>query len=168
MRTNALMLAMAGALLVASGSAGAVSTKSTTLTVNAAVNPNCIVSAGTLTFPAYDGTTVKTGQSDVLVRCSNLTPYTLKLGTGGGTFAQRLMSGPGSNKLEYNLYTTAAVSTIWGDGTLTTGTVPGTGSGMSAAAEKTHTVYGQIPNSTNNQNAPGGAYTDSVSVTIEY
>lgn len=167
MRRNNLVLAVAGVLVVASGSAVA-ATKTGTLAVSAAVNSNCLVTVNPLTFPAYDGTAVKTGSSDILVRCSNLTPYTVKLGTGGGTFAQRLLSGTGSNKLEYNLYTTLAASTIWGDGTLTTGTVTGTGAGFANAAEKTHTVFGQIPNSTANQGAPTGTYTDSVPVTVEY
>jgi spore coat protein U-like protein len=124
-----------------------------------------------MTFGAYDGTAISTGSADIKVRCSNLTPYTVKLGVGstaGASFGQRLLAGPGTNKLEYNLFTTGAYSTIWGDGTLTTGTVPGTGAGFSSAAEKTHTVYGQIPNSVANQAAPTGLYSDSVQVTVEY
>ena len=44
----------------------------------------------------------------------------------------------------------------------------GTGSGMSSSQEKTHTVYGQLPNSTTNQDAPVGAYADIITVTIKY
>jgi spore coat protein U-like protein len=161
------MLAVAGALVLASGAATA-ATKTGTLVVNANVNANCLVTVPVLNFTSYDGTAAVPGSADIKVRCSNLTPYTVKLGTGGGTFGQRLLSGPGTNKLEYNLYTTSALATIWGDGTSTTGTVPGTGAGFSLAAEKTHTVYGQIPNSTANQAAPTGSYTDSVQVTVEY
>ena len=39
---------------------------------------------------------------------------------------------------------------------------------MSSAQEKTHTVHGQLLNSTANQDAPVGAYADLITVTIEY
>ena len=167
MRKNALTLAVAGALLVASGSAGA-ATKTATLGVSAVVNANCIISSQNLAFGNYDGTTAKTGTADVTVRCSNQTLYGVSLSTGGGTFAQRLLSGSGSNKLQYNLYTTAAATTIWGDGTLSTGIVSDTGTGMSAANAKTHTVYGQLPDNAFNQGAPTGNYNDSITVTVTY
>ena len=161
------MLAIAGALVVASGTAGA-ATKTTTFGVSAVVNPNCIVSAADLAFGGYDGTAAKTGTSNITVRCSNLTTYAVSLSTGGGTFAQRLLSGSGANKLQYNLYTSAAATTIWGDGTLSTGIVSDTGTGMSAANAKTHTVYGQLPDNTFNQGAPTGTYNDSITVTVTY
>ncbi len=76
--------------------------------MSAVVNPNCLVSAQTLAFGGYDGTAAKTGTSDITVRCSNQTTYAVSLSTGGGTFAQRLLSGSGTNKLQYNLFTTVA------------------------------------------------------------
>ena len=57
---------------------------------------------------------------------------------------------------------------VWGDGTASTATVGGTGIGLSNAGAITHTVYGQLPDSTNNQSAPAGNYTDSITVTVEY
>lgn len=171
MRKTLLMPAVAGVLLVAAGTATAASTRTTTLNISAVVNPNCLVgTTGDINFGSFDGSTAKTGSAVVEVRCSNLTPYTLKLSAGapGGTFAQRLLSGSGSNKLEYNLYTTSGYSTIWGDGTGGTGTQGGTGSGMSSTQVKTHTVHGQLPNSVANQDAPTGTYTDVVTVTVEY
>src|SRR5512137_378826 len=104
MRKNALMLAVAGTILIASGTAGA-ATKTTTFGVSAVVNPNCLVSAQALSFGGYDGTAAKTGTSDITVRCSSGTTYSVALSTGGGTFAQRLLSGSGANKLQYNLFT---------------------------------------------------------------
>ncbi|MEY2920388.1 MAG: hypothetical protein RL261_1693 [Pseudomonadota bacterium] len=167
MRKNALMLAVAGTLLIASGTAGA-ATKTTTFGVSAVVNPNCLVSAQALAFGGYDGTAAKTGTSDITVRCSSGTTYTVGLSTGGGTFAQRLLSGSGANKLQYNLFTSLAATTIWGDGTLSTGTVPGTGAGMAAANTQTHTVFGQLPDNAFNQGAPSGNYTDTITVTVTY
>jgi spore coat protein U-like protein len=162
------MLAVAGTLLVASGTAGA-ETKTTTFGVSAVVNPNCLVSAEPLAFGGYDGTVTKTSTSDITVRCSNLTKYAVSLSAGGGTFAQRLLSGSGTNKLQYNLFTSdSAGATIWGDGTNSTGTVPGTGAGMAAANAQTHTVYGELPNNAFNQGAPTGDYTDTITVTVTY
>jgi spore coat protein U-like protein len=161
------MLAVAGTLLVASATAGA-ATKTTTFGVSAVVNPNCLVSAQDLAFGGYDGTAAKTGTADITVRCSNLTSYVVSLSSGGGTFAQRLLSGSGTNKLQYNLFTSSAATTIWGDGTNSTGTVPGTGAGMAAANAKTHTVFGQLPDNAFNQGAPTGTYNDSITVTVTY
>jgi len=48
------MVAVAGALLVASGTAGA-ATKTTTIGVSAVVNPNCLVSAQALAFNGGGG-----------------------------------------------------------------------------------------------------------------
>jgi spore coat protein U-like protein len=170
MRKTLLMPAVAGVLLVAAGTASA-ATRTTTLNISAVVNPNCLVgTTGDINFGSFDGSAAKTGSANVEVRCSNLTPYTVKLSAGapGGTFAQRLLSGSGSNKLQYNLYTSNAFATIWGDGTGSTGTQGGTGSGMSSTQVKTHTVHGQLPNSVANQDAPTGTYTDTVTVTVEY
>jgi len=167
MRKNNLMVAVAGALLVASGTAGA-ATKTTTFGVSAVVNPNCLVSAQPLAFGGYDGTAAKTGTSDISVRCSSGTTFAVGLSTGGGTFAQRLLSGSGANKLQYNLFTSAAATTIWGDGTLSTGTMPGTGAGMAAANTQTLTVYGQLPDNAFNQGAPSGSYNDTITVTVTY
>jgi spore coat protein U-like protein len=141
--------------------------KQTTMGVSATVAANCNISAQNLGFGSYDATAAKTGSANLTVRCSNGTPYTLKLTAGSGTFAQRLMTS-GSNSLEYNLYTSAALTTVWGDGTASTATVGGTGIGLANAGAVTHTVYGQLPDSTNNQSAPTGNYTDSITVTVEY
>lgn len=166
MRKTNLMLAVAGTLLVA-GTAGA-ATKTTTFGVSAVVNPNCLVSAQALNFGGYDGTAAKTGSSDITVRCSSGTTYDIALSTGGGTFAQRLLAGSGANTLQYNLYTTVAANTVWGDGTLGTGTVSGLGAGMAIASAQTHTVFGQLPDNAANQAAPSGNYSDTITVTVTY
>jgi len=161
------MLAVAGALVVASGSAVA-ATKTTTFGVSATVNPNCLVSAQALNFGGYDGTAAKTGTSDISVRCSSGTIFDVALSTGGGTYAQRLLAGAGPNRLQYNLYTTLAANTVWGDGTLGTATMPGLGAGMAIANAQTLTVYGQLPDNAFNQGAPSGVYNDTITVTVTY
>lgn len=163
------MLAVAGALLIASGSAAAAGTKSTTFEAKATVNANCLVSATTLDFFGYDGTATKTATSDISVRCSTGTPFTVLLSAGGGTFAQRLLSNGPSNKLQYNLYTTASsTGPIWGDGTNSTSTQGGIGAGMSSGSAQGFTVYGELPDNAFNQGAPAGDYLDTITVTVNY
>lgn len=167
MRRNIIAPIAAGISLVAAGTAVAAN-KTTTFTVAAAVSANCnITAAPNLDFGGYDGSVALTTSGNIKVRCSNGTPYSLKLSTGGGSYAQRLLS-KGSDKLQYNLFTDAAFTNIWGDGTPSTSFNAGTGSGLSASQEKTHTVYGQLPNSTANQDAPVGSYADLITVTVEY
>lgn len=167
MRLIALAPAVAGVLMVAAGTASA-ATKSTTMSVSATVAANCNISAENLAFGDYDATASLTSEADITVRCSNGTPYTVKLSAGeGGSFAQRLLSS-GSNTLQYNLYTEANLQNIWGDGVGNTGTKGGSGLGLSSNKAITHVVYGQLPNSVFNQDAPTGSYTDTVTVTVEY
>jgi spore coat protein U-like protein len=161
------MVAVAGALLVASGTAGA-ATKTTNIGVSAVVNPNCLISAPDLAFGDYDGTADLFGTSVISVRCTTGAGYTLSLSAGGGAFSQRLMSDGGSNELQYNLFTTAARATVWGDGSGSTGTVGGIGAGMGVPNARTHTVYGELLNSAVNQIAPSGSYNDLITVTITY
>jgi spore coat protein U-like protein len=72
----------------------------------------------------------------------------------------------GTNTLQYNLYTTAALTTVFGDGTGATGTDAGTGTGMANALQ--YTVYGQLPDNAANQASIPGTYTDTVTVTVTY
>lgn len=166
MRKNAIAPIAAGILIAVAGTAGA-ATKTTTMTVSTSVAGNCNVSTTNLNFGSYDASVALLGSADVSVRCSNGTAYTVKLGTGGGTFGQRLLTD-GTNNLQYNLYTTSGFGTVWGDGTSSTGFVSGTGTGMSSSQAIVHTVHGQLPNSVANQDVPTGAYTDNVIVTVEY
>jgi spore coat protein U-like protein len=102
------------------------------------------------------------------VYCTKSTPFTVALNAGttaGGTVGQRLMAN-GANTLEYNLYTTGTWTTVFGDGTLSSVTQAGAGNGVATA--NPFTVYGQLPDSTNNQAAVPGAYTDTITVTVSY
>ena len=166
MRNQSIATISAAVLLALAGSAQA-ATKTTSFNVSASVAANCLVSATNLAFGAYTGVAALTGTSGVTVRCTNGTGYQVKLSPGGGSFATRLLSD-GTNTLQYNLYTSAANTTIWGDGTSSTGFNSGTGSGLSSAGNVTYTVYGTLPDNATNQTAPVGSYSDSITVTVEY
>jgi spore coat protein U-like protein len=162
-----ILVPVAGALLAASIPALA-ATRQTTMGVSANVASNCIIAAQAMSFGSYDASAAKAGSSNLTVRCSNGTPYTLQLSAGAtGTFAQRLLTS-GSNSLEYNLFTSSALSSIWGDGTASTATQGGTGAGLAIGSAITHTVYGEVPNSVSNQDAPAGNYSDTITVTVAY
>ena len=168
MLKNALKLAVAGTLVMATVTAvAAPSPATTTLNVSANVASNCLVTAAPLAFTDYDASAAVDGSANLSVRCSNATPYRIKLGGGThGNVGQRLMKG-GASFLEYNLYTDTGRGTVWGD-TVGTNTVAGIGRGMSINNANTHTVFGTIVNSVANQDVPVGLYTDAVAVTVEY
>jgi spore coat protein U-like protein len=152
--------------LAAATVANAATTASNTFTVQAVINAACNVSATTLNFGAYNPASAAalSGTSTISVYCTGGSPYTtaLNVGSGGGTFATRTLLS-GSDTLNFNLYRDAAYSQVWGDGTVSTYTVAGTGSGLLTA--NTLTVYGQIPIS---QDKPVGTYTSTITVTVTY
>ena len=137
-----------------------------TFTVQAVINASCNVSATTLNFGTYDPAsgTALTGSSTVNVFCTSGTAYTaaLSVGTGGGSFTTRTVAS-GGNTLNYNLYRDSARSQVWGDGTGSTFTVSGTGSGVLTANPLT--VYGQMPTA---QDGPPGTYTSTITVTVTF
>ena len=163
-----LIATAAGAALLAGGSAGAV-TATTTFQVTATVLKTCSVNAGTLAFGSYTPALgAVNGSSTVNVLCTKTTPFTVALNggtTAGGTVAQRLLAN-GANTLQYNLFTTNAYATVWGDGTGTSVTQAGNGLGLGSAVA--FTVYGQLPDNATNQAAVPGAYTDTITVSVVY
>jgi spore coat protein U-like protein len=161
-----LTATLAAGALAAGVAQAAVTT--TTFTVTATVQASCNVAAATLAFPAYTPLTgPQVGSTNVVVKCTKSTPFTVLLDKGAnGTFAQRLMAS-GGNTLEYNLYTTNAYNIVFGDGTAGSKTVAGTGVGLSTAVLVP--VYGQLPDSANNQLAvPANNYIDTINVTVNY
>jgi spore coat protein U-like protein len=164
-----VVLATLSGLMVAGAASAA--TVSSTFNVTATVLKNCLVSSANLGFGNYTPNTgALSGTAAVTVRCTKTTPYTVALNAGtttGGTLAQRLLAN-GANTLQYNLYTTAGFTTVWGDGTGGSATVGGTGNGVSVASAQTLTVHGSLPDSATNQDAPPGSYADTITVTVTY
>lgn len=176
MRKVLIGLVTSGALLAVAAGASA-STTTTTFTVSASVLKTCSVSATNLAFGNYTpGGGQLASTSTVSVLCTNGTTFTAALNAGSttsGTVAQRLMAeSGGSGTLQYNLYTTAAHSTVWGDGTGSSATESGTGAGMANADAQSLTVYGLLPDNATNQAAPvtgaTTAYSDTITVTVTY
>jgi spore coat protein U-like protein len=141
-------------------------TTSTTLNVSATVTANCTVSSSALAFGAVNplsGSDVD-ASGGITVTCTNGTGWTAAAGVGAGSgasFASRRMTA-GANLLNYNLYTDAGRTSVWGDGTGSTAQFSNTGSGVAQAV----TVYGRVPSG--QVTVPPGSYADTVSVTVTY
>lgn len=88
--------------------------------------------------------------------------YTVLLSAGSaGLYASRRLSD-GGYTLSYNLYTDALRTVVWGDGNGGTMTVSGA---FVLPGAIDHTVYGRM---SAGQNVGAGAYTDTITVTINF
>jgi spore coat protein U-like protein len=132
----------------------------------------CTASATAVAFGVYNpffGSPLDT-TGTVTVTCSttfiDLVSYTVSLSRGGGSsYAGRRMNS-GSNLLSYQLYTDAARSQIWGDGSGGTSTNAYSGILIFTPITNTHTVYGRIPAA--QTTVIPGSYTDTITVTVSY
>lgn len=125
-----------------------------------ALAADCTVNASGVAFGNYDvfSPAALNGAGTVSVTCSPAISYSVGLSTGNGSYSQRLLLS-GSATLDYNLYTDASRSVVWGDGTSGTSTVGGNGESVD------HTVYGRIPAQ---QNVTTGSYGDTIIVTVTF
>ncbi len=161
-------LTLAGTLIAAAFAAApaSASTVGGTLNTSATVTANCTVSTSALAFGnvnTISGSNVD-GTGGLTVTCTSGTAWAASAGAGAGTgatLAARKMTA-GANLLGYNLYTSSAYTTVWGDGTGSTATIGGTGSGSAQAV----TVYGRV--AAGQTTVPAGSYADTVAVTITY
>lgn len=166
MRKQIIAPLAVGVLLAFAGAAQA-ATKTTSFTVSASVGKNCTISAANLALGEFVGDNNLTASSDITVRCTNGTAFSIALDDGQtGTYAGRRMVGPGGNFLVYNLYTDGAYAAVWGDDTGTTDVVGGAGTGMANAL--TRTVFGRLLASDNVGPVEVGAYSDTIVATITY
>jgi spore coat protein U-like protein len=135
--------ALLAAGLIAASTGAFATVITATFQTQATVNKQCTVSAVNMTFPAVDPLNTQTdGSTTVTVNCTKNTTYTVGLTSGtttGATIAQRLMAS-GTDLMNYNLYTDAARSSVWGNSAGSW--VSGTGAGM--GTPQALTVYGQV------------------------
>lgn len=136
------------------------------LATSATVNAACTISTTPLAFGSVDSTSASNvdAAGGLSITCTNGSAWAASAGAGGGSgasFANRKMTS-GSDLLNYNIYTSAARTTVWGDGTGSTATIGGTGTGVAQAV----TVYGRIAGG--QTTVPIGSYADTVAVTVTY
>jgi spore coat protein U-like protein len=128
----------------------------------------CTVSATGVNFGAYDVfvATPLDSTGTVTVRCDQAPPPDVVIaigpsGTSGGFIPRQMRSASSPDRLNYNLFTNAGRSTVWGDG------APGTSTVFLKNVKKNRPVvtaiYGRIPPG---QDVSVGTYSDSLTVTI--
>jgi len=134
--------------------------------------PSCTITSTAINFTGagnYDplSSTARAGTGTLGFVCttgvlSTGDNFTISLSTGSGTYATRTLKN-GSNTLTYNLYTTVAHTTVWGNGTAGTATV--TTHYAQGSSTVNVIVYGLIPAL---QNVVAGSYTDSIIATVTF
>ena len=160
MRVTPLRLATAGCLSVGLG-LGVASGQS--------VNLNCTASTTGVAFGAYDSLAASPTNSTGTIPLSctgnpespKMVIVFLSSGGSGNTLARRMTSG-GGGVLPYQLYTDAARTTVWGNGS------NGSGDGRTMVAipeSGALTIYGRVPA---RQAASPGSYLDTLVVTVNF
>ena len=140
--------------------------------VSATINNSCQVSATTnIAFGTYDtlSTTDTDAAGSVSVRCNQgVTNVVVTLDQGANPAAGSSAAAPlrqmasGTDRLPYQIYSDAARTTVWGDTAATGVTIAGP---LAASAAEVLPTYGRIAAG---QDAPAGAYTDTVGVTATF
>lgn len=130
-----------------------------TIAISATVIATCVVGSGAIAFGNYAGSELS-GTTALSVTCTNGTGYSVLIdaGSSGGDTTTRLMTGPGTDKLQYKVWQDSGHSVNWND---TDSVVTGTGNGL----VQTINVYATVPSS---QTIEAGAYTDTLTVTVSY
>ena len=127
----------------------------------------CGVSTTAVNFASYDvfspAPNDSTGSVTVICDILSIPKVTVQIGPSpsSGGFNPRKMKDPSSgDMLNYNLFTDATRSTVWGDGTQGTTTIT---KAVPQNKPWVTTVYGRIPAG---QNVSAGSYSDTLTVTI--
>jgi len=159
------------AVVAAAPLASQAGTTTGSLSVSATISNNCVFGTSTMAFGAYDPvgankSTALTATGTVGITCTSGDGITLTANTGSNSThaagscatatCSRAMAN-GTNYLSYDLYTSAADTTVWNG----VNTVAATGTG----AAQTVNVYGYIPAATVD---PAGTYNDTVTVTATF
>ena len=135
---------------------------------------SCSVSATPVVFGTYDPISSSPTDSDgsVLFTCGGLVggvvtyDVALNMGMNSTTFSPRRMSS-GANLLDYDLYTSSAHSSVWGDGTGGSQKISGSVTILVlGGTTRALVVYGRIPG--NQTTVRAGTYSDAVLVTVTY
>ncbi len=159
--------ALCAAPLLAFALLGVTLTTTGTLTPSAVVIARCTVSgASTLAFGAYDpvvtnrGTNLDVAPNALSVSCTRGAPsVTIALDLGLHAVGAARFMASGVNKMQYEIYTTAARTTVWN----ATNKVAYASTSMAAT---TLPVYGRIPSG--QDVAIGASYADTITATVNF
>jgi len=130
------------------------------------VEAACTVSASGVNFGSYSvyAPGAATSTATVTYNCGNHDKnIEIDLSAGSsGAFTTRTLK-QGTNALNYNLYTDAALTKIWGDGTGATDNY--TKANPANSVDVNVIIYGRVPPQ---QDVRVGVYTDSIVATINF
>ena len=132
------------------------------------VSACCSVSSTSITFGNYDvfSSAPTTGTGSVTLSCTSKTDVSIAIeaSSNSGSFNPRMMQHFSlADTMNYNIYTSAAMIKVWGDGTQGTATVDAPN--VKRNNTTLVTIYGKIfPQ----QNVSAGSYSEQLLVTINY
>ena len=172
MKSNKVLLTLTtiGVLLVCRRDSSVAATANQNLPISVVVGSNCTISTTAVAFPTYDPIVAHATTADdstagaVTIACTKNTTASIGLGLGlNATASQRRMedTSTATNYLNYELYSNAGRTTVWGN-------AAGTWYTPAAAPDKnprTFTVYGRIAAA---QDVPAGKYNDTVVATVNF
>ena len=168
-RIAAAILASTTALFAAPAFAVDTGSDTGTIGVSLTVVEECTLATNAIAFPTTGivDANVETSTT-ITIECTRHSPFEIGLSAGanaGGTDVDErklaLVGGEAEDTLDYQLYSNAGYSTVWGH-TIGEDTV---GDDDATGADQTFTIYARVPT---HQNAPAGSYTDTVTATIWY
>jgi spore coat protein U-like protein len=169
-RNLAVLVSTAAALaafVLAAVPARAATTSTGIVTVKATVAKTCVLSSPTLDFAAYDPTLGSNldQSTSLTVNCTKGTAWVVGLNQGANGPATRNMKDTaGTDLLNYELYTDAAHTNVWTNGTTASATVA-SNIGNGVAAGQTVTIFGRI---FKNQYVTASTYQDAVTATVNF
>lgn len=140
---------------------------------------DCTITTTPINFGVYDPITTTApldSTGTVRVQCSATDWLEVLVGVNvsialsqgsSGSYAARTLRQPPASTLQYNLYTTAARTTVWGNGTGGTGTVGGAVGGVFSGqpSPRSFTIFGRVPAG---QDPNIGLHSDTITVTVTF
>jgi len=140
---------------------------------------DCTITTSPINFGVYDPITTTApvdSTGTVRVQCSATdfgellggvnVAIALSQGSSGTYAARTLRQAPGST-LQYNLYTTAGRTTVWGNGAGGTNTVGGAVGGLFSGqpSPRSFTIFGRLPAG---QDPNLGLHSDTITLTVVF
>jgi spore coat protein U-like protein len=174
-RRRYLSAVAAGAVAMAATPLFAASSPSASLSITASVAAKCSVSSTTaVAFGAYDPVVTNAatgvdldGTGSVGIKCTPGNGTSISMDSGANASGnQRRMQGPAGSSsafLNYSLFSDAARTTAWGNGSNGASSLAITAS--TNASERTFTVHGRVPKG---QDVNVGNFSDTVQVTVNF
>lgn len=131
----------------------------------------CTISAVGVNYGAYNPQSAANDDANGSVSLACPTAVTAPIvalngGLWGAANARKLKHLTLSYFINYNLYTTAARTVIWGDGTSGTSALTLSGGSVSGGTRNfNHNIFGRAPGS---QNVAAGSYSDTITLTVTF